>query len=63
LELLSGLLTDAAASGAVRKDVPPDELASYCLDAFAAAGDFGTATATARLVNVVVTGLSPSAAA
>jgi hypothetical protein len=61
-DLLSGLLTDAAAVGKVRKDVPPDELASYCLHALAAAGDFGTATVTARLVNVVLKGLAPSAA-
>jgi AcrR family transcriptional regulator len=59
LELLSGLLTDAAASGAVRKDGPPDELARDCIHALTAAGDSGTATATARLVNVVFMGLSP----
>jgi AcrR family transcriptional regulator len=62
-DLLSTLLTDAATSGAVRKDVPPDELANYCLHALAAAGDFGAATATARLVSVVLAGLSPTAAA
>ena len=55
-ELLSGLLADAADAGAVRKDVSPDELASYCLHALAAASDTGTATATARLVSVVVHG-------
>ena len=62
-ELLSGLLADAAAAGAVRKDVSPDELASYCLhDALAAASDTGTATATARLVSVVFMGLAPPVA-
>ena len=61
-DLLSGLLTDAAAAGTVRKDVPPDELASYCLHALAAAGDSGTTPSTARLVNVVLKGLTPSEA-
>ena len=58
-ELFSGLLTEAAAVGAVRKDVPPAELASYCLHALKAAGDFGAATATGRLVSVVFMGLTP----
>ena len=62
-ELITGLLTDAATIGAVRKDVPPDELASYCLHALAAAGESGTVTATARLVSVVLMGLTPPAAA
>ena len=63
-ELITGLLTDAATRGAVRKDVPPDELASYCLHALAAAGDTtATATATTRLVSVVLMGLTPPAAA
>jgi AcrR family transcriptional regulator len=59
--LLSTLLTDAAASGAVRKDVPPDELANYCINALAAAGGT-TVTATDRLVSVVLMGLTPPAA-
>ena len=60
--LLSGLLTDAAAAGTVREDVPPGELANYCLRALEAAGDSGDATATARLVRVVLIGLTGSAA-
>lgn len=59
--LLSSLLADAAAAGGVRKDVPPDELARYCLHALMAAADHGTAAATARLVDIVFTSLAPPA--
>src|SRR5207244_3021149 len=34
-DLIRDLLTEAAASGEVRDDVAPDELASYCLHALA----------------------------
>ena len=61
-DLLSGLVTDAAAAGTVRKDVPPDELTSYFLHALGAAGDTCTATATTRLVSVVFMGLAPPVA-
>lgn len=56
-ELLSVLLARAAAVGAVRKDVPSEELARYCLNAMTAAAETATDAATARLVNVVLTGL------
>lgn len=60
-ELFATLLSDAAASGVVRADVPPDELANYCLHALSATADVGSDAAAARLVSVVLAGLTPSA--
>jgi AcrR family transcriptional regulator len=51
------LIVDAAAAGAVRDDVPADELAGYCLSALAVARELPEATAVARLVDVILTGL------
>jgi AcrR family transcriptional regulator len=51
------LIVDAAASGAVRQDVPPDELASYCLHALAAAGGLHDDAAVHRLVGTTLRGL------
>ena len=53
------LLTEAAASGVVRNDVTPEELASYCLHALTAARDLPSKEAVRRLVTVVMTGLAP----
>lgn len=57
LDLISGLVAEAAAAGAVRQDVPVEELASYCVHALAAAGDSST-TAIDRLLDVVWTGIT-----
>jgi len=57
LDLISGLVAEAAAAGAVRQDVPAEELASYCVDALAAAGDSST-TAIDRLLDLVWTGIT-----
>jgi AcrR family transcriptional regulator len=57
LDLISGLVAQAAATGAVRQDVPAEELASYCVHALAAAGDSST-TAIDRLLGVVWTGIT-----
>lgn len=56
-ELLRGLLTEAAEAGHVRGDVTPDELASYCLHALAAAASLPTEAAVRRLVAVTLAGL------
>ena len=58
-ELIRGLLTGAAEAGAVRGDVTPDELASYCLYALAAAGSLPSEAAVRRLVAVTLAGLRP----
>jgi AcrR family transcriptional regulator len=61
---LSGMVTDllaeAAAAGTVRRDVPVEELAEYCLAALAAAGQLDSEAAFDRLLRVVLGSLSPS---
>jgi AcrR family transcriptional regulator len=59
--LIRDLLTEAAATSDVRDDVAPDELASYCLHALAAAGSLPSNAAVRRLVAVTLTGLRPPA--
>jgi hypothetical protein len=53
------LLIDAAATGTVRDDVAPEELASYCLQALSAAGSLPSRAAVSRLVTVTLAGLRP----
>jgi AcrR family transcriptional regulator len=55
------LLAEGAASGQVRDDVVPEELASYCLHAVAAARHLPSRAADRRLVGVVLAGLQPPA--
>jgi hypothetical protein len=54
---LRTLLTEAAATGHVRTNVAPDELAGYCLHALGAAGGLPSKVAARRLVTVTLTGL------
>lgn len=56
-DLVGGLLAEGAASGALRSDIAPDELASYCLHALTAAGDLPSKAAVNRLVEVTLDGL------
>jgi AcrR family transcriptional regulator len=58
-DMLQHLLTQAAATGKIRGDVAPSELASYCLHALAAAGSLPSRAAVRRLVTVTVAGLRP----
>jgi hypothetical protein len=58
-DMIRDLLTDAAASGDVRTDVAPEELASYCLQALTAAGSLPSEAAVRRLVIVTLAGLRP----
>jgi hypothetical protein len=58
--LLRGLRNEAAAASDVRKDVPPDELATYCLQALTAAGRLSSKGALLRLVKVTLAGLRRS---
>lgn len=51
------LLTEGAATGDLRDDVAPDELASYCLHALTAAGTLPSEAAVRRLVKVTLAGL------
>jgi AcrR family transcriptional regulator len=56
-EFLRALIADAAADGAVRHDVPADELTVYCLHALGAATDLHDKAAIRRLTQTVLTGL------
>jgi AcrR family transcriptional regulator len=60
-DLIRDLLTEGAATGALRHDVPPDELASYCLHALTAASSLPSKAAARRLVTVILAGLHPRA--
>ena len=58
-DLIRDLLTEAVETGDVRDDVPPDELASYCLHALTAAGTVRSEAAVRRLAVVTLAGLRP----
>jgi AcrR family transcriptional regulator len=58
-DMIRDLLTEGVGTGDVRDDVPPDELASYCLHALTAAGNLQTEVAVRRLVTITLTGLRP----
>ena len=51
------LLADGAKTGAIRNDVAPDELATFCLHAVNAASDLPSKAAVRRLVTVILAGL------
>jgi AcrR family transcriptional regulator len=55
--LIRDVLADATTAGHVRDDIAPDELATYCLHALAAAGELPSETAVRRLVSLTLTGL------
>jgi AcrR family transcriptional regulator len=55
--MIRDLLTVAAETGDIRDDVPPHELASYCLHALTAAGSLPSKAAVRRLVAVTLAGL------
>lgn len=55
--MIRDLLAEGAATGDLREDVAPDELASFCLHALAAAGDLPSEAAVRRLVTVILAGL------
>ena len=61
VELFRDLLVGAVEVGWLRKDVAPEELASYCLHALSAAGSLPDEAAVDRLVQVTVAGLRPPA--
>jgi AcrR family transcriptional regulator len=59
ITFIRDLLTEATRTGDIRSDVPPDELASYCLHAVTAANTLASKTAVRRLVQVTLAGLRP----
>ena len=60
--LVRDLLAEGAASGELRDDVAPDELASYCLHALTAATTLRSKPAVRRLVAVTLAALRPARA-
>ena len=60
LALVTDLIAQAAAAGAVRTDTAPAQLASYTLHALAAAGDLPDEATVHRLVEMVTVGLRPA---
>ena len=60
-DMIRDLLTDGAKTGELRDDVAPEELASYCLHALAAAASLPSKAAVRRLVTVTLAGLRPGA--
>ncbi|HVA91871.1 MAG TPA: TetR/AcrR family transcriptional regulator, partial [Chloroflexota bacterium] len=58
-DLIRDLLTEGAATGDIRGDVAPEELASYCLHALTAARSLPSTAAVRRLVTVTLAGLRP----
>ena len=58
-DFIRDLLTEGAKTGDLRDDVAPDELASYCLHALAAASSLPSKAAVRRLVTVTLAGLHP----
>lgn len=56
-ELIRQLIEEGAATGELRTDVPPEELAAYCLHALSAAADATSEAAVQRLVAVTASGL------
>ena len=61
VELIRDLLAEVAETGELRDDVPPAELATYCLHALMAAGSLPSKAAVRRLVDVTLSGLSSHA--
>ncbi len=57
--LIKDLLTEVAASGDLRDDVAPDELAGFCVHALSAAASLRSEAAVRRLVTVTIAGLRP----
>jgi len=56
-DFVRDLVREGAASGEVRDDVAPEELASYCLHAVTAAHSLPSKAAVHRLVTVILAGL------
>jgi AcrR family transcriptional regulator len=58
-KMIGDLLAKGAKTGKIRSDIPPGELASYCLHALTAASSLPHKAAVRRLVGVTLAGLRP----
>jgi AcrR family transcriptional regulator len=57
-QLIAELIAEGVEAGEVRDDVPPHELATYCVEALRAAASVRSGAAVRRLVDVTVSGLT-----
>jgi AcrR family transcriptional regulator len=57
-QLIAELIAEGVDAGELRDDVPPEELATYCVEALGAAASLGSRAAVRRLVEVTVSGLT-----
>ena len=55
--MVRDLLVEGVNAGVVRDDAPPDELAAFCLNALAAAGDLSSKAAVHRIVRFTLDGV------
>ena len=62
LELVEQLVSDGVRSGDLRDDIPPDELANYCLHALDGAAELTTDAAVSRLLGLIAATLQPAVA-
>ena len=58
-DMIRHLIIDAVASGTVRDDIPPNELAEYCIHALEAAGHAPSEKSVTRLVTLTLAGMQP----
>jgi AcrR family transcriptional regulator len=58
-DFIRDLITEGAQTGDLRDDIPPHELATYCLHSLTAASTLPTKTAVRRLITVTLAGLRP----
>jgi AcrR family transcriptional regulator len=58
-DMIRDLISAAADTGDVRSDVPPEELANYCVHALSGASTQRSKAAIERLVSVTLDGLAP----
>jgi AcrR family transcriptional regulator len=59
-DFLARLIEDTAKAGAVRRDVPPEELAAYALAALDGAAHLTTKAAMGRLLELTLDGMKPA---
>jgi AcrR family transcriptional regulator len=59
--MIRDLITEGSRTGALRDDVAPDELVTYCLHSLTAARSLPSKAAVRRLVTVTLAGLRPRA--
>lgn len=62
-DFIEDLIADGARTGDLRGDIPPGELATYCLHALTSASTLPSKAAIRRLITVTISGLRPEGSA